>query len=99
MSAIPIVVLALVVLLAAAAILYTRGRRLIASMLGALVAGPFCYFVVGLFVPRVTGEGRFFSVPFGGLHVGDWEIVLSTLAWSLLWGILLYYLAAIRRRG
>jgi hypothetical protein len=99
MSAIPIVVLALATLLTAAAILYVRGSRLIASILGALVAGPVCYFALGLFVPRVTGEGRFFSVPFGGLHVGDKELVLSILAWIILWEILLYYLAAIWRRG
>ena len=99
MNAIPISVLVLFVVFAAAAILYARGSRLIAPILGALVAGPVCYFAVGLLVPRVTGEGRFFSVPFGGLRVGDSELVLSVATWSFLWGVLLYYFAKVRRRG
>ena len=93
MSAVPLLELALVVLLAAAVILYARGSRLIAPIFGALVAGPICYFVVGLFVPRITGEGRFFSIPFGGLHVGDSDLVLSALTWSLIWWALLHYIA------
>jgi hypothetical protein len=93
MSVVPITVLALVVLIAVAVPLYVRGSRLIAPILGALVCGPVCYFFVGLFVPRVTGEGRFFSVPVGGVHVGDSDILLSVLAWSLMWWALLYYSA------
>ena len=98
MSAVPLLVLALVVLLAVAAILYARRSRLIAPIFGALVAGPVCYFGVGLFVPRVTGEGRFFSIPFGGLRVGDSDLVLSVVTWSLIWWALLHYIA-VRRRG
>jgi hypothetical protein len=52
---------------------------------------PACYAAVGLAVPRITGEGRFFSTPFGGLAIGDRELLLSLLAWTLLWWALLQY--------
>jgi len=98
MSAVPTVELALVVLLAAAVTLYVLGSRRIATILGALVLGPVCYFVVGISVPRFTGEGRFFSVPFGGLHVGDSDLVLGILTWILIWWALLHYILVVRRR-
>ncbi len=98
MSVVPIGVLVLAVLLALAVALYMLGSRLIAPILGALAAGAVCYFVVGLLVPRITGEGHFFSVPFGGLHVGDNDIVLSVLTWSLIWWGLFRYIAVVRRR-
>jgi hypothetical protein len=99
MSVVPIAVLVLAVLLALAVALYTLGSRLIAPILGALSAGAVCYFVVGLLVPRITREGHFFSVPFGGLRVGDIDMVLSVLAWSLTWWALFRYIAVVRRRG
>jgi hypothetical protein len=99
MSVVPIIVLALAVLLAVAAALHKRGSQLIAPILGALAASPICYFLVGVLVPRVTGEGHFFSVPFGGLRVGDIDILLSVLAWSLAWWVLFHYIAVVRRRG
>ena len=99
MSAVPIVVLVLAVLLALAVTLYKFGIRGLASILGAFVAGVVCYFVVGLFVPRITGEGHFFSTPFGGLRVGDIELVLSILTWTFIWWVLFRLVAVVRRRG
>jgi hypothetical protein len=98
MSVVPIAVMVLVVVLALVVALYTLGRRLIATILGALATGAVCYFVVGIVVPRITGEGRFFSVPFGGLRVGDIDILLSVLAWSLAWWALFRFVAAATRR-
>jgi hypothetical protein len=99
MSVVPIAVLVLAGLLALTVTLYTLGSRQIAPILAALVAGAVCYFGVGLLVPRITGEGRFFSVPFGGLHVGDIDILLSVLIWSLAWWALFRFIAVSRRRG
>ncbi|HMH17967.1 MAG TPA: hypothetical protein VK572_07435 [Burkholderiales bacterium] len=99
MSIDTIAVLLLAGLLALIVILYKRGNRLIAPILAALVAGPVCYFCVGILVPRITGEGRFFSVPFGGFHVGDLDILFSVLAWSLASWALFRFIAVLRRRG
>ena len=81
----PIAVLTLLVVLGAAAAFYGRGSRIIAPVLASLVLGPVCYFLVGVAVPRATGEGHFFSTPFGGLQVGDTQLVFSLLAWVALW--------------
>jgi xanthine/uracil permease len=99
MSAVPMLAFAILLLLVGAIIVYVRGSRRIAAILAALVAGPVCYLAVGIVIPRITGEGRFFSVPFGGLRVGDSELLLSLLAWCLAWWALLHYIAAARRRG
>lgn len=92
----PIAVLTLLVVLGAAAAFYGRSSRIIAPVFASLVLGPVCYFLVGVAVPRATGEGHFFSTPFGGLQVGDAQLVLSVLAWILLWFAVLRYAA--RRR-
>ncbi len=76
--------------LGAAAAFYGRGSRL-APVLASLVLGPVCYFLVGVAVPRATGEGHFFSTPFGGLQMSDAELVTSILAWTLLWFAVLRY--------
>jgi hypothetical protein len=89
---------ALGIVLAATVAAYMLGSRRIAPMLGALFAGPACYFVIGVAVPRITGEGHFFSVPFGGLRIGDIELVLSLLAWMLAWWALLRYVATAGQR-
>jgi len=98
MSAVPTVELVLVLLLAAAVTLYVPGSRRIATILGALVVGPVGYFVVGIAVPRFTGEGRFFSIPFGGLRIGDSDLVLSILTWTLIGWAVLHYILVVRRR-
>ncbi|HEY5899494.1 MAG TPA: hypothetical protein VIV54_18155 [Burkholderiales bacterium] len=77
-------------MLAGAAAFYGRGSRL-GPILASLVLGPLCYFLLGVAVPRATGEGHFFSTPFGGLQSSDMELVTSILAWTLLWFALLFY--------
>jgi hypothetical protein len=77
--------------------LYTRGSRVIAPILAALLAGPLCYYGVGVLVPLITGEGHFFSVPFGGLRVSDRNMLLSLLAWCLAAWALFRFMALSRR--
>ena len=77
--------------LGAAAAFYGRGSRLVAPILASLVLGPASYFLVGVAIPRATGEGHFFSLPFGGLGASDMELVTSILAWTLLWFAVLRY--------
>ena len=78
--------------------LYARGSRVIAPMLAALLAGPLCYFGIGVLVPLVTGDGRFFSVPFGGLGASDQSMFFSLLLWCVAAWVLLRFIAAARRR-
>lgn len=48
-------------------------------------------------MPRITGEGHFFSFPFGGLDVSDANLVSSLAAWMALWAALLAALFLRRR--
>ena len=89
---IPISAVIVIAALAAIFVLYRSRRRVAAAIIGVLALAPLSYFVVGLAVPRVTGEGRFFSFPFGGLRVGDAEMLLSLAAWTLLWAAAFGYL-------
>lgn len=93
-------IIALVLLagvLALTVTLYARGSRVIAPLLAALLAGPLGYFGVGVLVPLITGEGHFFSVPFGGLGVSDRNMLLSLLAWCLAAWALFRFMAVSRR--
>ena len=78
--------------------LYTRGSRVIAPILAALLVGPFCYFAIAVLVPLATGEGHFLSVPFGGLGANAREIALSLLVWCLAAWALFAFAAVYRRR-
>jgi len=98
-GAIPAIIIAVILVAVAAGAAYALGSRIIAPILGALVAGPACYFLAGVFVPRFTGEGHFFSVPFGGLAVSDGALVSSLLAWILVCSLAFYFLTARRRKG
>ena len=51
--------------------------------------GAMSYFLVGIAIPRWTGVGRFYSVPFGAMAIRDWHIVASALTWMVLWYFLL----------
>jgi hypothetical protein len=86
---IPISAALLIAALVAMVLLYQRKHRLAAGTVGVLALSPLCYFVVGLFVPRITGEGHFFSFPFGGLDVSDANLLLSIAAWMAAWAALL----------
>ncbi len=95
---IPISAVVLIAALVAMMVLYRSRRRLAAAIIGVLALAPLSYFLVGLSVPRITGEGRFFSFPFGGLSVSDASLLLSLAAWAGLWSAILGYLF-LRRPG
>jgi hypothetical protein len=78
--------------------LYARGSRVVAPMLAALLAGPLCYFGIGVLVPLITGEGHFFSVPFGGLGASDRNMLLSLVLWCVAAWAVLRFIAVSRRR-
>ncbi len=65
--------------------LYRRGRHILASLFLSAALAPACYVTIGIWVPRLTNEGRFYSFPVGGLSVGDTEIMLSVLLWVGAW--------------
>jgi len=58
-------------------------------LIASFVAGFVTWAVIGLVVPRLTGEGRFFSVPVGGLEITDRDIVLSVACWTVVWRVIL----------
>jgi len=65
----------------------------------AFVLGSISYVRVGIFIPRILGSGRFYSVPFEGFRIGgqDWALVLSVLSWVFIWSFVLY--AGLRKYG
>jgi len=87
--------LVLVPLLGAAALGRRPGR---AGLAAGLLAGPLFYFWLGRHVAGVRGEGRFFSVPFGGERLGDGELAASLATWILVFG-LVGWIGARRLRG
>ena len=89
---IPISAVALLAALAVTVLLWRSRRRLSAAIVGVLALSPLSYFVIGLFVPRITGEGHFFSFPFGGLDVSDANLLASLAAWLAFWAALLGYI-------
>jgi hypothetical protein len=95
-SLLPLLAGVLVLALALAGVLGSRGWRRSAVALAAVFLGPFLYFVVGIVVPQVSGRGHFYSFPVGGLRVRDDDILLSLLAWIVACGALLR--VAARRR-
>jgi hypothetical protein len=82
----------LVVLLGLAGLgvlLHRQGAARWATLVFALPLGVMSYFLVGIAIPRWTGVGRFYSVPFGAMTIRDWHIVASALIWMILWYFLL----------
>ena len=67
------------------------GLKFLAIFSAAFFLGSISYFSVGLFIPRILGSGRFYSVPFGGFRIGgqDWALVLSVLCWVVVWSFVL----------
>jgi hypothetical protein len=61
-----------------------------ASIPGAL----FTYYLLGTGIAMVTNEGRFYSVPFGGLAVGSSDFALfgSMAFWWITWIVVLLLL-------
>jgi hypothetical protein len=76
-----VVIISALGLLLGLALLFRRGW--IAVVLGGLLLGPSAYFGTGVWLARERGIGQFHSVPFGGMSVGDTEIVWSLAFWIL----------------
>ena len=91
-------------LLAVAALLLIGtivGRKRWGRFFGLVLAFPVAvltYGVVGIGIARVTGVGRFYSVPFGAEHIEDWHIVVSVGVWTCIWAVLILWRLS-RRRG
>jgi hypothetical protein len=58
-----------------------KGRRWLATVLLAPGAGLLTYGMVGVFMARLHGTGRFYSVPFGGERLTDGALLMSLLVW------------------
>lgn len=66
----------------------------------ACVLGLLSYFAVGVGVSRLSGRGRFYSFPFGGLRVNDYGVIWSLMVWILLWlGLIFIWLRSRRASG
>ena len=58
---------------------------------GALPSALVFYFLLGISLARAMGQGRFFSVPFGGYSVsGNEVLVASVVFWLIVWMGILY---------
>lgn len=78
---------ALVLLLAFAIV---AKRPLLVAMIGGVLGGPTLYASLGAYLARERGEGRFYSWPVGGYHVGDLEVLLSAGMWGVVTGAAAY---------
>jgi hypothetical protein len=88
----PIVTTILFTLAIVALLSWKLGLKFLAIFSAAFLLGSISYFCVGIFIPRILGSGRFYSVPFGGFRIGsqDWALVLSVFSWVFVWSFVLY---------
>jgi len=56
----------------------------------AALFGGLSYFIISMYAARLMGEGRFYSFPFGGFVIRDWNIMASTLFWVVAWAVALH---------
>ncbi len=72
-------------------------KRWMVVTFGSVVGSLLTYYLLGIGVAQAIGEGRFYSVPFGGLSVGGSDTALfgSIAFWLLAWIGILF--AATRR--
>ncbi len=92
----PYIIIVLLILVAVAVITYRYRMGSVAILVGSIVLGVVSYFMVGVGIARLSGAGRFYSVPFGQDRVRDADIILSLACWILMCAILTY---ATSRRG
>ena len=92
----PYLIIVLLILVAVAVIAYRYRMGSVAILVGSIVLGVVSYFMVGVGIARLSGAGRFYSVPFGQDRVRDTDIILSLVCWILLCAIVMY---ATSRRG
>jgi len=79
------------------AVLSRRPARIGAA--GGLLFGPLFYYWLGGLLARAHGEGRFYSFPLGGYHLGDTEILASVGCWTCAFGVAAYVCARLARRA
>ena len=89
MTQVSLLVVVLLGLAGLALFLHREGAARWATALFAFPLGVMSYFLVGIAIPRWTGVGRFYSVPFGAMAIRDWHIIASALTWAILWYFLL----------
>lgn len=86
----PIVEIVVLVLPAIAVLTYYYNYKRICILASSLSLGVVTYFVLGIFIARILGVGRFYSVPFGGFHISrDLPLIGSALFWVLLWAVII----------
>jgi hypothetical protein len=95
----PIVTTIIFALAIVAILSWKLGLKFLAIFSAAFFLGSISYFCVGIFIPRILGSGRFYSMPFGGFRIGgqDWALVLSVLCWVFVWSFVLY--AGLKKYG
>jgi hypothetical protein len=93
------VTLGLAALLLLGAIL---ARKRGALLFGAALAFPVAlltYGVLGIGIARISGVGRFYSVPVGAERIEDWHILVSLAFWTFVWAVAILWLLRRRRAG
>ena len=87
------IVLILGAFIAAACYGWTSKSRWKVIAFGSVPGALLTYYLTGIGAALAIGEGRFYSLPFGGFSVGSNDVVLvaSVVFWLLLWiGILFF---------
>ena len=95
----PYLVIVLLILVAVAMITHRYRMGSVAILVGSIVLGVVSYFMVGIGIARYSGEGRFYSFPFGEDHVRDSDIVMSVVCWIVVFAVLMYATSGRGRSG
>lgn len=95
-------IIPLMLLLAAmlALIAWHKGWHVITILLSSFTLGLVSYFAFSVFTARfIIGQGRFFSVPFGGFDISVTWIFISAFMWVAGWASLLFipYVRSLRK--
>ena len=69
----------------------------LARLFASFVLGAISYFIAGIAIARISGVGRFYSVPLGGYAVSDTALLVSALAWMIFWFAILNFVGGIRK--
>ncbi|HEU4389982.1 MAG TPA: hypothetical protein VFV34_19430 [Blastocatellia bacterium] len=94
----PYLITVLLLFLIIAAIGYRYHLGFVVILLVSIVFGSVSYFLAGIGIPRYTGVGRFYSVPFGFDRVRDSDILLSLICWIVVWAVLIFGISKLRGR-
>ena len=95
----PLILTVAVLFIALFVLLILWERTLLASVVGGILFGGIIYMTCGIMIPRVTGAGHFYSVPFGGLTVTDAAVGTSFLSWCVVCGAGIWLVLRKRRES